>query len=123
MKFEASTLISVTISLPKGASRRVTFSARSTGGSVYYTNDKEVAEALRRHYKFGTLFKESTEQESAPRKKGTTKTPKLKDLRLSDLESAKDEIARRTGISRTKLKTKDALTAAAKDAGFNLILE
>lgn len=117
MRFEAKTLISVVVNMDGGGSKRIAFSARSTGGSVYYTNDKSIAAALRRHYKYGKLFKE-VKEESAPPKKEQVKEPERTVLKFGDLEEAKDEVARRTGISRTKLKTKDALKSAAEAAGF-----
>ncbi|WP_289734336.1 hypothetical protein [Paramuribaculum intestinale] len=123
MKFEASTLISVVVTMAGGVSKRIAFSARSTGGSVYYTNNDAIAAALRRHYKFGKLFKEVKEEKVIKPKEKKAKEPERTVLKFGDLEEAKDEVARRTGISRTKLKTKEALKSAAEAAGYAIEIE
>ncbi|MCM1077770.1 MAG: hypothetical protein NC411_10470 [Bacteroides sp.] len=55
-KYSANTVISVSVTLPKGGNTRVSFSALTDGTSVYYTDDKDIQWALEHHYKYGKLF-------------------------------------------------------------------
>ncbi|MBD5414847.1 MAG: hypothetical protein HDR46_01025 [Bacteroides sp.] len=56
-KYIAKTNISINVVLSTGANRHIAFSALSGGGSVFYTDDSEIIQAMERHYKFGTLFR------------------------------------------------------------------
>lgn len=78
---------------------------------------------MRRHYKFGKLFKEVKEEQVIKPKAKKAEEPERTVLKFGDLEEAKDEVARRTGISRTKLKTKEALKSAAEAAGYAIEIE
>lgn len=59
-KYIAKTNVSINIVLPNGANRHIAFSALTGGGSVYYTDDPEIIQAMERHYKFGKLFRVDT---------------------------------------------------------------
>lgn len=56
-KYIAKTNVSINIVLPNGANRHIAFSALTGGGSVFYTDDPDIIQAMERHYKFGTLFR------------------------------------------------------------------
>lgn len=56
-KYIAKTNVSINIVLPSGANQHITFSAVTGGGSVFYTEDPDVIQAMERHYKFGSLFR------------------------------------------------------------------
>lgn len=56
-KYIAKTNVSINIVLPSGANRHIAFCALTGGGSVYYTDDPEIIQAMERHYKYGTLFR------------------------------------------------------------------
>lgn len=56
-KYSATTNVSINVVLKSGANRHIAFSAQTGGGSVFYTEDVDIQEAMERHYKYGTLFK------------------------------------------------------------------
>ena len=74
MKFRSKTHVAINVVLKSGANVHVTFMELTGKGSVYYTNNAEVAEALRNHYKFGKLFKEEQEQPVVAAKPATKVT-------------------------------------------------
>lgn len=79
-KYSATTNVSINVVLKSGANRHIAFSAQTGGGSVFYTEDIDIQEAMERHYKYGTLFKIDPHFQSdknlAPKPKVTEPTPK-----------------------------------------------
>ena len=75
-KYIAKTNVSINVLLPTGQNRHISFSALTGGGSVFYTDDKEIQEAMERHYKYGTLFR--LERTFAPEKEKNKPAPKAK---------------------------------------------
>lgn len=77
-KYTSKTQISINVVLKSGCSRHVSFTPRTGGGSVFYTDDKDLQEAMARHVKFGKLFRVETvaQQDTAaktrPGKTGTS---------------------------------------------------
>ena len=56
-KYIAKTNVSINIVLSNGKNRHIAFSALTGGGSVFYTDDPDIIDAMERHYKYGTLFR------------------------------------------------------------------
>lgn len=56
-KYIAKTNVSINVMLPSGTNRHIAFSALTGGGSVFYTDDPDIIQAMERHYKYGTLFR------------------------------------------------------------------
>ena len=56
-KYIAKTNVSINVVLPNGANRHIAFSALTGGGSVFYTEDADIIQAMERHYRFGKLFR------------------------------------------------------------------
>lgn len=126
MKFVSKTHVAINVVLKNGTNMHVTFMELTGKGSVYYTDSPAVAEALRNHYKYGKLFKEEQEPVKAakPAKPaaevtGTgrndgegAKTENVKEF--ANNEDAKDYLAERYGISRSKMRTRAAIEEAAK---------
>ena len=117
-EYRSKSTIGITINLPNGGTRRVSFSGNSEGKSVFYTDDKMVQEALERHARFGSLFylvekpkkpskpaapKRSTEDSSAP----AEASDKIIHLPFVNLSDAKEYLADRFGVSRTRLRTRE----------------
>lgn len=75
-KYIAKTNVSINIVLPSGANRHIAFSAHTGGGSVFYTDDPDIIQAMERHYKFGKLFRVDTRY--VPEKQRSKPTPKPK---------------------------------------------
>lgn len=56
-KYIAKTNVSINIVLKNGKNRHIAFNSLTGGGSVYYTDDPDIIDAIERHYKYGTLFR------------------------------------------------------------------
>lgn len=140
-KYIAKTNVSINVILPSGANRHIAFSALTGGGSVYYTDDPDVIQAIERHYKFGTLFRidpryEAEKQQNKPvaeepeagqspaEEDGGDDTAEdgddtdIKKVVVSDPDSAKAYLAEQFGYSRTKIKTIKAIKEAAASHGI-----
>lgn len=94
-KYIAKTNVSINIVLPSGANRHIAFSALTGGGSVYYTDEPEIIQAIERHYKYGKLFRidpsyaAEEQMVKAPSKaKATDKTEECSELESSTKEEA-----------------------------------
>ena len=136
MKFVSKTHVAINVVLKSGANVHVTFLELTGKGSVYYTNSPEIADALRNHYKYGKLFKEEKEA-AKPAAKAAAKTegnndaegtagtpataPKTENVKeFANNEDAKDYLAERYGISRSKMRTRAAIEEAAKGVGITV---
>ena len=74
-KYIAKSHISLSVRVSDKASAHITFSALTGGGSVFYTDDENLQQALEKHHKFGKLFKEDktfTEQTVVKKAKAAT---------------------------------------------------
>lgn len=135
MKFVSKTHVAINVVLKNGANVHVTFMELTGKGSVYYTDSPAIAEALRNHYKFGKLFKEEQEPVKAakpakpakPAAEATgtgrndgegAKTENVKEF--ANNEDAKDYLAERYGISRSKMRTRAAIEEAAKSVNVTV---
>lgn len=126
-KFTSNTHVAINVVLPNGANAHVSFSELSGKGSVFYTDNKDLAQALRCHHRFGKMFKEEiviekpakkvaeakSESAQAPGNKGATK-------QFGNNEDAKEFLADRYGISRSKMRTRAAIIEAAKSVGITI---
>lgn len=97
----------------------VSFVPLTNGTSVFATGNTDLQYALEHHYRYGTLFRlsETEKDEGRPGKKSFNEhSPKQEPttVKVSDISAAKDYLARTFGISRTALRTSDAIISAAK---------
>lgn len=126
MKYTAKSHIALNV-LVNGKGMHISFTQQTGGGSVYYTNDADIARSLERHPKYGKLFKKEAEpviavvKPKAEPKKTEEAKPKEKTMSFACYEDAKDYLVDTFGISRTKLRSKTAIEAAAK--ANNIILK
>ncbi len=56
-KYVSKTSVSISVMLASGVHKFVEFTPQTRGGSVYYTDDKELQQAMERHYRYGRLFR------------------------------------------------------------------
>lgn len=147
-KYIAKTDVSVNVILANGKNVHVSFTPVTGGSSVFYTNDKELQNALERHYKYGRLFREDPNYEgmkskgTKPTKEKPESTPALQEetdateeastgtvdskeeggahkiINVSDPDAAKAYLAEHFGVSRTKLKSLKAIKEAAEANGI-----
>jgi hypothetical protein len=119
-KYKAKSHVALSVHLPSGKSVRVSFTPLTGGGSVYYTDDKDLQSALRRHPKYGHLFKECEMPvvNAAPAPK-PAKTPSDKEtVSVTCLDDAKEYLVEKLGYSRTKLRSAKAIKDAAEKHGI-----
>ncbi len=131
--YKATTSLSINIVLPSGANKHIVFSPVTDGSSIFYTPDPDIQWGLEHHHKFGKLFtltapdpihaKPSsviTSQSSSP---ASILPSKLTIVKVTDLDDAKDYLADKFGMSRTKLRSRDSIESAAKQVGVKFNYE
>ena len=127
-KFTAKSHVALSVPVGKG-SAHVSFIEKTGSGSVYYTDNEKLAAAMRKHPKFGKLFKEEKVEEApaaeAPKTDAGTgdeasaaEQPKVS---FSNNEDAKEYFADRFGVSRSKLRTRQEIEEVAK--ANNIVVE
>ena len=87
-KYQSKTSISLSVLMNTGKSVHVSFDSITGGGSVFYTDDEELQEALAKHHKYGRLFKEAELMKpvAAP-------TPAVKEEEnINDVEDTEEEV-------------------------------
>lgn len=114
-RYISTSHISLSVLLPSGKSKRVSFSPITGSGSYFMTDDKELQNALEKHYRFGTLFNvddlySEQELQKAKRKAVEVKAePKIEEVTITCLDDAKEYLSDRFGISRTKMNSMKAI--------------
>ena len=112
--------------LPGGGSKRISFSPRTGGGSVYITDDPTVQKAIERHPSFGSKFFLVDEPAPAPKPKVSKRleevaaaeapeTPdaapkqETREIPYTNLSDAKEYLAKTFEISRSQLRSREAI--------------
>jgi hypothetical protein len=120
-KFTAKTHVCLSVPMKSGKNVHVSFQQMTGGGSVYYTDDENLADALVAHHKYGKLFKEEAMpvKVSAP---SFVKPVQTKDMvkEFACLDDAKDFFAEKYSVSRSKMKTKTAIEDVALNLGIKI---
>jgi hypothetical protein len=108
-KYIAKSDVSINVLLPSGKNMHVSFAPKTNGGSVYYTDVEDVQVALEKHYRFGKLYKvDTTFTEEVKVEKPITPVVEgngMKQVHISDPDSAKAYLSEKFGVSRTKMKS------------------
>lgn len=120
--YKSSTVLSIVTTKTK---TRITFDELSGGnGSIYATKDEKLMQEIEEHPMFGSRFwiksviDENAPEESKPAKKAK-KEDEVKTVPISDPGDAKEYLCEHFGdLSRTQLKTRDAIIAVAKTKGI-----
>lgn len=118
--YKSGSDISINVILSDKKNLHISFTPSSDGTSTYTTKDASVQAAIEKHYRFGKLFRlASVEDERKPKEKPVQAAPvkKNEEISVPDLSVAKDILADRFGISRTLLRTKDAIMEHAAAHG------
>lgn len=130
-KFSSNTHVCINVITGPNQNAHVSFTELSGKGSVFYTEDEKLADAMTKHARFGKLFREvPIDAEAAtaavaadkeePADDGAQKDISGLTQSFSNIEDAKDFLAERYGISRSKLRTRAAIEVAAKGAGVTI---
>lgn len=102
----------------KEKSTRVSFTPMTGGKSMYITKDEELQNAIERHSWFGKIFfLLSEEEEKQPAEVKEEKAVNKKTLRVSCIDDAKDYLADVYGVSRTKMRSVEAIKVIAEEKG------
>lgn len=135
-KYIAKTNTSINVVDADGKNIHVAFTPLTMGGSVFYTDDEKLQDAIERHYKFGRQIRveEVAQKTAAPTTKASTEEAQqddeeatteegdeLKTITVTDAGSAKDYLANNFGVSRTKLKSIAQIKAVAQ--AHNIVFE
>lgn len=118
--YKSGSDISINVILSDNKNLHISFTPSSDGTSTYTTKDASVQAAIEKHYRFGKLFRLArVEDERKPKEKPVQAAPvkKNEEISVPDLSVAKDILADRFGISRTLLRTKDAIMEHAAAHG------
>lgn len=117
-KFTSKSHVALSVPLEKG-NAHISFIEKTGQGSVFYTDNEKLAKAMRKHPKFGKLFREEEIKEEA--KEEVPDTPdatdngtKQPEVSFSNNEDAKEYLADRFGVSRSKLRTRQEMEEVAK---------
>ena len=117
-KYIAYRDLSINVKLGK-VSKHISFTPLTLSGSVFYTDDAELQEALEKHPYCGSMFYTEEVEEQFPQKE----EPKseLKERMVTCVGDAGDILSDEYGISRTKIRTIDAIKKVAEEVGINFI--
>lgn len=126
-KYIAKSHVAVCVTYADGSHKHISFSPKTNGGSVYYSDDETEQSALESHPRFGKLFRIDTTPAPVVEQPVETKEEtavrdeeghSLTVITVSDLAAAKDYLCDKFGLSRTKLRSSAAILAAAKENGI-----
>ena len=117
-KFTSKSHVALSVPLEKG-NAHISFIEKTGQGSVFYTDNEKLAKAMRKHPKFGKLFreeeiKEETKEEVPDAPDITDNGTKQPEVSFSNNEDAKEYLADRFGVSRSKLRTRQEMEEVAK---------
>lgn len=126
-KYKSTSTISLNVVLESKKNKHITFIPQSDGGSIFITDNKNIQDALERHYKFGHLFKLVSVEDETTQKKDTRSVeqpieqPIKRRVKVTDISAAKDFLADTFNISRTTLRSERAIIEAAEQ--HNIVFE
>lgn len=131
-KYKSKSCVSINVVLPTGGNTHICFSAKTGGGSVYYTENETIQKGLEGHPKYGKLF--VLENEMAAKKPSakvqkaavTAEQPakaenKLVEVKMSCNDDAKDYVADKFGVSRSKMRSRTDIEKVAAENGVKII--
>lgn len=122
--YEAKSQVSMNVNLPGGGYVHVSFTSKTGGGSVFYTHDETLQNALERHSYFGRLFrlqKTVDPAEEAKKVAPVMQEEKSKNsLEFKNNDDAKEYFAEKYGYSRSRLRSRAAIEEAARKYGVEI---
>lgn len=111
--YKSNSNISISVQL-KSKAVRVSFDPVTGQGSEFTTEDAELQKAIEKHYRCGELFSVHDDPVKTENKTSTAPVSPITKVKVSGQEDAVEYLASNFGISRTKLKTTEAIHEAAK---------
>jgi hypothetical protein len=121
-RYTSSARVVIGVITEDGGYTRIAFHPLTGGGSYFETSDEKLQRAIERNsgYRRSFIGREVEEQVApAPVIEEEPKGPKQ--VNVASLDDAKDYLAEKFGYSRTKLRSKAAILAAAEESGIEFI--
>jgi hypothetical protein len=151
-KYKAKSCISISVVLATGGNTHISFNPVTGGGSVYYTENEKIQAGLEAHPKYGRLFVEDktlAAQQAGAAKQAAAKQAAAKaqatagadneaaaepqptgkegkeavEVKMSCNDDAKDYLADKFGVSRSKMRSRADIEKVAADNGVNIVWE
>ncbi len=119
--YQAKTDISINVRI-NGCHRHLRFIPMTLGGSFLTTDDEDVQQAIERHHKFGCQIVLLTEPEPVKEVPAVAPT-EVEKVSFYSLADAKEYLASRFGVSRTRLRTSDQIYELAEKNHLHLVVE
>lgn len=126
--YKANTDVAFTVNAG-GKRKRISFTSKSgNGGSVYFTNDPLVQKGIEKHPWFNdkVMLRESVDEKALQKEAKEKEEEELKKKEealvhhVDSPNEAKDYLADKFGISRSKMRTVSAILSVAKECGVLL---
>ena len=119
--YQAKTDISINVHTA-GGQRHVRFIPLTMAGSFFTTADALLQEAIERHPKFGRQIVLLPEPEPVAEDPGVEPAEE-EEVTFCSLADAKEYLASRFGISRTRLRTADQIYEAARSNHLKVVIQ
>lgn len=122
-RYKSTTDISINVVIKESKKNlHISFTAQSDGSSYFITDNQAIQYAIEHHYQYGKKFKLDTTYNVET--KSNTKSNKndstssegenIQTIMVADTSEARDILADRFGVSRTKLRGDESIAKAAK---------
>lgn len=113
--------------------KHINFDTMTMGNSMYATDNEKEQEGIESHSWYGSkIFLDEVEDPKEEAKKAAAQAKKVADKeaeerelhtrQFSNVADAKEYVADTFGVSRTQLRTKDAVINVAKEHGVTIII-
>lgn len=122
-RFVANSMFIFAVALPSGLIKNVEFEACGVGVYSYMTDNKQVAEAIRKHplTKQGRIIdKSEPEQEAGKPMDGMDAVKDLNVLHFGNITKAKNYLAKEFKVDTRGLKSPASVKAKAKELGVDI---
>lgn len=120
-KYISDSCIAVNISLGK-LNKHISFDPITLGGSSYVTENKYIQNGLEKHPRFGELFTlEGKVEETKPEPEKPVNPEDLKEMQVPCIDDAKEYLADKYAISRTRMKSTESIQRMAAEYGFKFV--
>lgn len=128
-KYRANTNISINVVLPSKKNLHISFIPLSDGSSVFITDNKDIQNAIEKNHNYGKLFRlvESYDKANQAAAKpdneidSADEVNTVTEIKVSDISAAKDYLADKFGVSRTALRSTQAILNKAEELGITFI--
>ena len=122
--YTSKTCVAISVQI-RGKGCHIAFSPLTLGGSMYSTDDAEVQAAIERHRRFGQSIKVEEEPEPVTEAAAEEEEKEQEEgpieVKVGSLAEAKELVVEKTGLSRSKLRSKADIEKAAEGAGIKLV--